>query len=85
MSQQDLLQSTLKFNNVVPLVISAIMITTSAVMLYGAMDKRLALIEQRQAEMNIKLDTLINKYALVEERYGSLALKVNTLETRAGR
>lgn len=82
MTQRDLLEHTLKFNNVIPIVSSAIMITASAVLLYSRFDKRLALIEQKQVEMNAKLDTLLTKYASVEDRYGKLALQVNTLEVK---
>lgn len=82
--KNDLLNHQLKFNNVVPLLASTIMITASTVMIYGAVDKRLALIEQNQISMNNKLDTLIEKYASVESRYGKIALQIQNLETLEG-
>lgn len=95
MADNDLLQSTLKFNNVVPIVTSAIMMTASVLLLYSAINVRLSLSEQSQVEMGKKLDILIAQNDKIlektqtdakewETRYGSLALKIGQLETLEG-
>jgi len=81
MNSSDLLQSTLKFNNVVPIVVSAIMMTASAVLTYSAISVRLALVEQKLDSLISQNEKLITKYSEVESRYGTLSLKVNSLET----
>ena len=81
MNSSDLLQSTLKFNNVIPIVVSAIMMTASAVVTYSAISVRLALVEQKLDSLISQNERLIIKYSEVESRYGTLSLKVNSLET----
>lgn len=92
MASQDLLQSTLKFNNVIPIVASAIMMAISAFSLYTTMSIRLALVEQKQdiiiaqnKEMidqnRLRLTEIDTKIIANETKLTGLALKVNSLET----
>lgn len=82
--KNDVLNHTIKFNNLIPLLSSVVMVVASTVIVYSKVDKRLALIEQNQTVISDKIDTLIEKYASVELRYGKIALQVQNLETLEG-
>ena len=83
---RDLLDHNLRFNNVVPIVFSAITISISSASVYFSVINRISLVEQ-------KIDTIINQQqeviknfdkreAAEDARYTNLATRVGTNSIR---
>ncbi len=64
-------------NNILPIIISAVMITTSFLLL----QQRIALVEQKLDTIVQQQKEILTAYRGLEGRYGELSLKVNTLES----
>jgi len=78
MSEKNI--SWLAFNNIVPLVTSAVLIALS----FGTLMTRVAVLETKIDTLLAQNQQMLAKYSNVEVRYGDLSLKVRNLETIEG-
>ena len=68
----------IQFNNLVPLIASAVMIATTFLSLKG--DVRV--LTERIDTMITQQSRILAKYEDLERRYGALAIQINTVETK---
>lgn len=70
--------SWLQFNNIVPIVTSAVLIALS----FGTLMTRVAVLETKIDTLLAQNEKMLAKYSDVERRYGELSIKVAKIEER---
>lgn len=69
--------SWMTFNNIFPVVTSAVLITIS----FLALQTKVELLNQKVDMVLARQEEILKKYANIETRYGELSLAVNRIET----